>query len=540
MAENIDQDASTVLEYHERTKHHLHRNARSLGYMDWDNQPNPFRFWESSGRIQLPLISKDRERHYHELYKRRQAAEPMGLESIAAFLELSLALSAWKKYGSSQWSLRVNPSSGNLHPTECYLILPETKGNPACLAHYSPLVHGLEVRSKLDEATAEVLSSAGGFGVVLTSIYWREAWKYGERAFRYCNHDVGHALAALGFSASLQGWSSALVASVSSRSLDEALGLDRVSWPESEEEHADCFSWIGGKAPSPGTVEALLQSCKGLDFEAAPNQLSTNHASWDVIDSVSDATRSPGQPSERIEFETTPWTTSADSSLSADAIVRRRRSAQGYDFQRSVMDRETFLNMMERVLPLGYAPFDGFPFEPQVHLALFIHNVVGLESGLYLLVRNTGQREELQSLLAKDFSWEPVERDFPLYVLRHGDFREQAMRISCHQEIAGASAFSLGMLTRFRPLIEEAPWAYPRLFWETGLVGQVLYLEAEAHGLRGTGIGCFFDDEMHKLLGLADATYQTLYHFTVGYPAEDSRLQTLEPYHHLAQDKVPM
>ena len=43
-------------------------------------------------------------------------------------LELSLGLSAWKVYGTSRWSLRINPSSGNLHPTEAHLILPAMKG----------------------------------------------------------------------------------------------------------------------------------------------------------------------------------------------------------------------------------------------------------------------------------------------------------------------------------------------------------------------------------------------------------------------------
>jgi len=71
---------------------------------------------------------------------------------------------------------------------------------------------------------------------------------------------------------------------------------------------------------------------------------------------------------------------------------------------------------------------------------------------------------------------------------------------------------------------------YRRLFWEAGMIGQVLYLEAEALGLRATGIGCFFDDPMHRMLGLSDAAYQSLYHFTMGGPLEDSRLTTLPPY----------
>ena len=106
--------------------------------------------------------------------------------------------------------------------------------------------------------------------------------------------------------------------------------------------------------------------------------------------------------------------------------------------------------------------------------------------------------------------------------------------MSCYQEIAGDSAFSLGMIAKFRENIEKDPWLYRRLFWEAGMIGQVLYLEAEAHGLRGTGIGCFLDDMMHRLLGISDDSYQSLYHFTIGGPIEDKRLITLPAYHHLA------
>ena len=62
------------------------------------------------------------------------------------------------------------------------------------------------------------------------------------------------------------------------------------------------------------------------------------------------------------------------------------------------------------------------------------------------------------------------------------------------------------------------------------MVGQVLYLEAEAAGVRSTGIGCYFDDDMHRILGLQDRAYQDLYHFTVGGPIEDTRLTTLPSY----------
>lgn len=47
------------------------------------------------------------------------------------------------------------------------------------------------------------------------------------------------------------------------------------------------------------------------------------------------------------------------------------------------------------------------------------------------------------------------------------------------------------------------------------MIGQLLYLEAKAAGLRSTGIGCFFDDPVHELLGLEGTAFQDLYHFTV-------------------------
>lgn len=51
------------------------------------------------------------------------------------------------------------------------------------------------------------------------------------------------------------------------------------------------------------------------------------------------------------------------------------------------------------------------------------------------------------------------------------------------------------MISHFKPTLQtKGAWMYPRLFWETGVLGQVLYLEAHAMGISATGIGCFFDD----------------------------------------------
>jgi hypothetical protein len=102
--------------------------------------------------------------------------------------------------------------------------------------------------------------------------------------------------------------------------------------------------------------------------------------------------------------------------------------------------------------------------------------------------------------------------------------------LNCNQAIAGESCFSLGMISEFEDNVHADPWHYRQLHWEAGLIGQVLYLQAEAEGLRGTGIGCYFDDSVHELLGLKSARLQSLYHFTIGLPLTDTRITTLPAY----------
>jgi hypothetical protein len=137
----------------------------------------------------------------------------------------------------------------------------------------------------------------------------------------------------------------------------------------------------------------------------------------------------------------------------------------------------------------------------------------------------------LRAALSTAFLWEPVADAPPLWLLERGECRVRATRVSCDQTIAGDGFFSLGMLAEFdASLSEQGPSFYRQLFWESGVVGQVLYLEAEAAGARGTGIGCFYDDVMHEMLGVRDHAFQSLYHFTVGAAVEDTRLTTEAAY----------
>ncbi len=201
---------------------------------------------------------------------------------------------------------------------------------------------------------------------------------------------------------------------------------------------------------------------------------------------------------------------------------------------RSTLPRAAFLAMLRRLQP-GAPPWDAIDWPPQVNLALFVHRVDGLAPGVYAWLRDPAVLEQWRSAMRPEFLWEqmpnePNEPNDPnLFLLLPFDMTWPANRVSCDQDIAADGFFSLGMIARFEAALRErGPWFYRRLFWECGLIGQVLYLEAEAAGARATGIGCYYDDPVHEMLGLTGAAWQSLYHCAIGRPVDDPRI-TSEP-----------
>jgi SagB-type dehydrogenase family enzyme len=513
-----------IRRYHDGTKHFFDRFARSLGYLDWANQPNPFRSFQNARQFPLP-----------------PQPSAVALSSpVGDILRYSLGLTAWKSSGASRWPLRANPSSGNLHPTEAYVVCSAESGpvQTSAVYHYAPDRHVLEQRCAFvsDVLAGDVLL------IGLTSIHWREAWKYGERAFRYCQHDLGHALAAVSFAAALVGWRAALQCEWSHDDLASLTGVDRDSdYVDAEREEPGALLLLtpaaGGRV-GPVDRRRLLADISAGEWTGRANQLSEDHVQWTFIDEAAAATRwDHAAVSSALDCPASPALSVAPASPAPPVtpsfparIIMQRRSAVALD-ARSSWSRERFNAMLARVLPGDAAPWHVLWWSPFVHLALFVHRVDDLEPGLYLFLREPGSGDRLLAALGRTFSAERVIPGLPLVRLASGDCRALARRVSCDQDIAADGFFSLGMIAEFDAALAMYGEAFYRnLFWETGVIGQALYLEAEAAGVRGTGIGCFYDDAVHHVLGLTGHTFQSLYHFTIGIPVEDSRLTTSPGY----------
>ncbi|WP_395667079.1 SagB/ThcOx family dehydrogenase [Methylocella sp.] len=514
--------------YHLRVKHAPTRYALGPAFLDWTSQPNPYRTFAGAPQIFLPLVAEAAPTPFPGP---APAPAPLDRDSLGLFCELGFGLSAWKSADGSTWALRNNPSSGNLHPTEAYVMLGAVSGvgDSAGLYHYAPLAHALELRAGYAENTPAPI---GGFLLCLTAVPWREAWKYGERAFRYCQLDAGHAIGAAAQAAAALGWRAELLAQPSDETLIGLLGLDRADASHRREaEHPDLILWIETQpGAAPPDLAALIDAPR--QFFGAANRLSEDHDGWPLIDLALQFCRKPQTPAPQTPARLAPPPAPQGARPLAEA-VRRRRSAQRMD-GKTALPREAFACMLAAIAP-GAAPLlGGFPFAPAITPVFFVHRVEALEPGLYALERDADMAARLRAAANPAFEWAPVDLGGPpLRRLVAQSAEKEATRLACLQALAGKSAFAAAMIADFDATLEkEGAFAYRRLHWEAGLIGQAFYLWASALGFDGTGIGCFFDDEVHGLLGLSSGStqFQDVYHFTVGAAVEDARILTLPPY----------
>ncbi|WP_432698460.1 nitroreductase family protein [Marinobacterium sp. YM272] len=511
--------------YHELSKHRFEGYAPGPETLDWDDQPNVFRSFDGAPRIALPLPDDRADAADAGILFSGQL-EPRALTpaSLSEFLRYAAGLTAWKAFGPDRWSLRANPSSGNLHPGEIYLLLPASSHWAAGVYHYDVLNHCLEQRLELSA------DSVTGLSLVLTSVLQREAWKYGERSLRYCLLDSGHQLAQCQASAALQGWTFELAGS-DRDVLATICGIDRPEYQGVEAEHPELLLKL---TDSVMDIAKLAEECRASgDWKGTPSRLGPRPLQrWRECEAMAGQfdTQMSAQlvsvPSEMAEF--------ANAELNARQTVLQRRSAQGYDNNRRLKCEE-FSALLRPLMP----GLSRMQLEPVgVHLLLFVHNVEELEPGLYLMPRSESGDALLRSVCTR---WPALQEVYPapelrLLKLKTANTRKAAAQLCCNQMIAASSAVTLMMLAEFdAPLQHQGLTAYQQLYREAGMLGQNLYLASSALGLNGTGIGCFFDDGVHQLLGIEDQSLQVVYGFAAGEGLKDERVSGMSGYHHLRE-----
>ena len=454
--------------------------------------------------------------------------------------------------------------------------MPWGKDQSLGVYHYDPEFHQLEHRAVLPAAAVPSFSSSV-FYVGLSSIYWRESWKYGVRAFRYCALDMGHALAALQLSARLLGWDTTLVvgAEASAEALGRLLGTSRSDGGHAGEiEEAEVLIRVHVVPAAPPPPIAPLFANSPPTFFGVANRLSTEgaHFPWADIASVATATpfggillpQPPPLPPPAVPAGESKARSADDAAADALAasIIRKRRSAHAFD-PKAALGKHAFLNMMRRLVPTpdGVAPWSvlaGLGVVEVPFLGIFVHRVSELAPGQYVLVRDASALATLKDhILLKDFEWERVTAGLELFLVRRANATQAAKKVSCDQDIARDGFFTVGAFADVQDLRSPAgaegdtcvsspidPHRYRRKYWEAGVVGHLLYLDIHALGHGATGIGCFEDDPMRSLW-VRDAGARPddgsdltpLYHVAVGSPMHDRRITSHEPYEGIEDER---
>jgi hypothetical protein len=219
----------------------------------------------------------------------------------------------------------------------------------------------------------------------------------------------------------------------------------------------------------------------------------------------------------------------AENDIRATQVILKRRSAQAFDGV-SVLPVVVFKRILSSLLPGGSPVWNLWTSAARVHPVLLVHRVEGVAPGVYVMPRNEAAKALLQRAFRETFIWEAVDSELPLYQMIAARAGKSARTLSCHQDIATQCAVTFVMIAEFAAPVAAAPVAYRHLHWEAGMLGHIITLEAEAAGWRGTGIGCFFDDAVHEMLGIKDDTFQVIYHYAVGMALEDMRISTLPAY----------
>jgi len=538
-----------VRDYHVRTAHRFEGFARGPDALDWDAQPAPFRHYSGCETVDLPRIdqipveSGALRAALACPFDQLEAAVPaqaLTLEAVGVLLQLSFGLTAWKSFGPDRWALRANPSSGNLHPVEAWVICQGVPGLVDGVHHYRPERHALSLRA------ADPFNSAARsprIAVALSSVMWREAWKYGERAFRYCQLDVGHAMGALRYAAAVLGWSLDEQRHIGHDTLAARLGLDReADFParrdaSTEREEAEVLLTVGCDAPAAAADAVQMRTAAATaEWHGTASTIDPYPMyRWPVIADVARQTRRTDTLPARADGRAPqPAIISASSpSPRATDLILQRRSAQRFDASH-VMPRADLDTLLAALDVARRVPFDVLADQAMVDLVLMIHRVEGLVPGVYLLDRHPDST--LPADMARSFP-SAAERatvpGLPLTALHQVDpaaLKRLARSLHCHQDIAACSCLTIGMVAPLDAAVSDDPAAYRDLHRAAGLIGQALYLVAESIGLRGTGIGCYFDDPVRETLGIADTGLRTVYHFTVGLPLDDPRIETTPAY----------
>ena len=482
-------DAQRILAYHEATKHTEQSVRSSRHFLDWENQPLPFKVYRDLAPIALRRDFPEREVPALAAIAREpggadRAERVPNLAALSRVLQLSAGITRARRHAGGTQYFRAYPNTGALHHVDLYLACGPLPDLAAGVYHFAPHDFALRRLREGDWRGALVHASGGSSDlarapvvVASASTYWRNSWKYQARAWRHCFWDAGTLHANLLAAAATEDLAPRVLLGFADRPVENLLGLDPAR------EGALSLVPLGRSlAPPPTAAEppALRLATEPVSpHEVDEPEIRAAHAASSLADAAEAAAwrgRAPEWRPPAPVGPLTPLRPRAADALpqdSLDRVIRRRGSTRAFDATRSIRFEElsTALECSTRGVP---ADFLEPPGATLLELYLIVNAVDGLAPGAYHYRR--------------------AERS--LERLREGDFRRTAGHLALGQRLAADAAVNVYSLASLDAVLERfGGRGYRAAQLEGGITGGRLYLAAYAQGFGASGL-TFFDDEV--------------------------------------------
>ncbi len=487
---NRDIDAGWA--YHNGTKHSYDSIRQNPHYLDWENQPLPFKVYTDLAPIKLPQqLSSTGTAALAAISARnvdtRQEVVPTA-QTLGEMLFLSAGITRRRKYPGGEILFRAAACTGALYHIDLYVVCADLEGLAAGVYHFCPQDFALrrlragDYRSVLVDATgAEPAVVNAPCVVVNASTYWRNAWKYQSRAYRHCYWDNGTILANLFAAATAREVPAKLVLGFVDGDVNRLLALDSRREAPLSLVTLGC-SLAKRSGPSQPLVQIELETVPLSKSEVDYPALRTMH----IASSLESVTEVRAWRAERAEGEGMKdegWVQSplfplaplGDDELPRDTIedvIVRRGSTR--EFARESIGFAQLSTMLERATRGIAADFLTSAPASLCGLYLIVHAVDDLPSGAYVYQK----------------------QDRVLQLLKPGDFRREAGYLGLGQEIPADCSVNVYFLADLHGAL--ARWGnrgYRAAQLDAAIMGGKLYLAAYAQRLGASGL-TFFDDDV--------------------------------------------
>ncbi len=488
-----NRNAEVAWNYHNATKHSYASVRANPHFLDFANQPLPFKIYPSVELLRLP-----NEVHQTGVAALSAIAETVSLQTnaapdlraIAQLLYLSAGVTRQRKYSGGEIYFRAAACTGALYEVELYLVCGDLVGLPAGVYHFAPAEFGLrklrpgDYRGLLVEATGgEPASAHAPLIIVCTCTYWRNAWKYQARTYRHFGWDNGTLLANLLAVATALGLPARVVCGFVDETVTRLLDID------SRREVAFSLIALGHGSRLVSLTDSRVEAeLSPLGLETVP--LSRHQIDYPLMRKMHAASslrsteevaawrgHTPLTPLPQPEGAVVPLQSLSDVEMPRDPIeqvILRRGSSRQFDRSLiSLAQLSTVLDRATRGVPADFL----HPMGSQLnHLYLIVHAVEALEPGAYVFHRDRGLLE----------------------CLKRGNFRDQAGYIGLEQQLPADAAVGIFFLADLSQILQSlGSRGYRAAQLEAGILGGKLYLGAYAQHLGATGL-TFYDDDVTR------------------------------------------